>query len=207
MPFGSASLINPAYGIAHLAVATEAWERIRNQGLVPHPLYQSTPGLPVVLGRIAAGDFEPGTGNGVPSKALLEVWVEVYPGTSFQDLYNDFIGHLKHVAAQTPVIQRCEMNIRQVTRFLPGSEIPTDHPIVQAVGHAYTQMMQGAPELRGAPFACDVYVFNLYSPTPCVILGPRGENAHAPDEWVMIEDLIALTKIFAQTAVEWCEQA
>jgi acetylornithine deacetylase len=204
MPFGSTGLINPAYGIAHLAVAIEAWESARNQRVATHPLYQATPGLPVVLSRVVAGDFEPGSGNGVPGKALLEVWAEIYPGTSFEDLSSDFLGNLKQIATLTPVIQKCEMNIHQVTRFLPGSEIPNDHPIVQAVSRSYAQVMHQEPELRGAPFACDVYVFNLHSPTPCVILGPRGANAHAPDEWVMMDDLVALTKIFALTAAEWC---
>ena len=206
MPFGASSLINPAYGIGHLVAAIEAWEQARNQQITPHPLYESTPGLPVVLSRITAGDFEPGTGNSVPSDAELEVWVEVYPGTTLDELYQDFIGHLKRVAAQTPVIQRCEIDVTQVIRFLPGSEIPKDHPIVQTVGNAYEQIVRRPPEVRGAPFACDVYIFNLYSPTPCVILGPRGANAHATDEWVMIEDLVALTKIFALTAAEWCNQ-
>jgi acetylornithine deacetylase len=204
MPFGSTGLINPAYGIAHLAVAIEAWEAARNAHIAPHPLYKAIPGLPVVLSRVAAGDFEPGSGNGVPGRALLEAWAEVYPGTSFEDLTNDFLGNLKQVAARTPVIQKCEMKIHQVTRFLPGSEIPNDHPIVQTVSRNYAQVAKREPELRGAPFACDVYVFNLHSPTPCVILGPRGANAHAPDEWVMMEDLVALTKIFALTAAEWC---
>jgi acetylornithine deacetylase len=187
MPFGSTGL-----------------EAARNQYVPTHPLYQAIPGLPVVLSRVAAGDFEPGSGNGVPGRALLEAWAEVYPGTSFEDLSNDFLGNLKQVAARTPVIQQCEMKVHQVTRFLPGSEIPNDHPIVQAVSRAYAQVAGREPELRGAPFACDVYVFNLHSPTPCVILGPRGANAHAPDEWVMMEDLVALTKIFALTAAEWC---
>ncbi|MCC7451426.1 MAG: M20/M25/M40 family metallo-hydrolase [Anaerolineae bacterium] len=206
MPFGSTGLINPAYGIAHLAVAIEAWEQARNQRTQPHPLYRSTPGLPVVLSSVNAGDFTPGTGNGVPSKASLEVWAEIYPGTTFEELYNDFIGYLENVAAQTPVIQACTMNIRQIVRFLPGSEIPVDHPITQAVNRSYTDILQRAPEVCGAPFACDVYIFNLHSPTPCVIFGPRGANAHASDEWVMIEDLVALTKIFALTAAEWCGQ-
>jgi acetylornithine deacetylase len=92
-------------------------------------------------------------------------------------------------------------------RFLPGSEIAPDHPIAQSVSRQYAQVLQRAPEVMGAPFACDVYIFNLHSPTPCVILGPRGENAHAPDEWVMIEDLVALTKIFALTAADWCGRA
>lgn len=207
MPFGSHSLVNPAYGIAQLVVAIEAWEEARNRRTPTHPMYLAKPGLPVVLSRVVAGDFEPGSGDGIPGSAQLEVWAEVYPGTTFEAHYHDFIGHLKQVAAQSPMIQKCDMQIHQVTRFLPGSEIPPDHPIVQTVSRQYAQVVKRAPEVSGAPFACDVYIFNLHSLTPCVILGPRGENAHAPDEWVMIEDLVALTKIFALTAVEWCGRA
>src|SRR5258706_12046604 len=100
------ALLNPAYGIGHLVVAIEAWEKSRNQVRVPHPMFQADPGLPVVLSRIGAGDFEKGTGDGVPSKAMLEVWVEVHPGTSLDDLTSDFLGNLQRVAAQTPVIQK-----------------------------------------------------------------------------------------------------
>jgi acetylornithine deacetylase len=121
-------------------------------------------------------------------------------------LYQDFIGHLQQVAAQTPVIQQCEIEVTQVIRFLPGREIPKDHPIVQTLGSAYEQIVGRPPEVRGAPFACDVYIFNLYSSTPCVILGPRGANAHATDEWVMMEDLVTLTKIYALAAADWCNQ-
>ena len=74
MPFGAAELVNPAYGIGHLIVAIENWTRMRNQRSNPHPLYASAPYLPVVLSRVTAGDFIPGTGNSVPSKAELEVW-------------------------------------------------------------------------------------------------------------------------------------
>ncbi|MEP7198788.1 MAG: M20/M25/M40 family metallo-hydrolase [Chloroflexota bacterium] len=204
MPFGSDDLVNPAYGIAHLAVAIEAWERARNQRIAPHPMYVDAPGLPVVLTAIQAGDFEPGSGDGVPGSGRLEVWAEVYPGTTAEELEADFIGHLKRVAAETPVLQKCAMQVHEMTRFLPGSEIPSDHPIVQLVSREYAQVLRRAAVIRGAPFACDVFVFNLYSATPCVILGPRGGNAHAPDEWVLMEDLVALTKIFALTAAEWC---
>jgi acetylornithine deacetylase len=204
MPFGSGELINPAYGLGHLAVAIEAWEQTRNRQLVPHPLYVDAPGLPVILNTLQAGDFEPGSGDGVPATGRLEVWVEVYPGTTVEELEADFLGYLRRIAAETPVLRRCGMHIQAMTRFLPGSEIPRDHPIVQTVGKEYAQVLDRAAEICGAPFACDVFVFNQYSPTPCVILGPRGGNAHAPDEWVLIEDLVALTKIFARTAVDWC---
>lgn len=204
MPFGSDNLINPAYGIGHLVVAIEEWEKARNGRVKAPPLYANVPGLPVVLSRVIADDFETGTGDGVPGRAKLEVWVEEYPGTTFQEHYDRFIEHLKQVAAQTPAVNNCEMEIKQITRFLPGSEIPSDHPIVRALSREYQRVLGRAPEVRGAPFACDVYIFNLYSPTPCALLGPRGGNAHAPDEWVDIQDLVDLTKIFAHTALEWC---
>lgn len=204
MPFGSDNLINPAYGIGHLVVAIEEWENARNAHITAPPLYANVPGLPVILSRVVADDFEAGAGDGVPGRARLEVWTEEYPGTTFQEHYDSFIGNLKQVAARTPAIQRCEMEVKQITRFLPGSSIPADHPIVKAVCREYAQVMGKVPDVRGAPFACDVYVFNLYSPTPCLLLGPRGGNAHAPDEWVQIQDLVDLTKIFARTAIEWC---
>jgi acetylornithine deacetylase len=46
-------------------------------------------------------------------------------------------------------------------------------------------------------------MFNLHSPTPVVIFGPQGGNAHAPDEWVDVEDLITLTKTYALTIADW----
>ena len=65
--------------------------------------------------------------------------------------------------------------------------------------------MTGRPAIvKGAPFACDAFVFNLYSPTPAVVLGPSGANAHAADEYVEVESLGRLTEIYARTIVEWC---
>ena len=38
----------------------------------------------------------------------------------------------------------------------------------------------------------------------CVICGPRGGNAHAPDEWVLIDDLYSLSEAFVRLAIDWC---
>lgn len=207
MPFGASELINPAYGIAHLVVAIEEWEQVRNRVTPVHPMFAEIPGLPVILSAVQSGDFEPGSGDGVPSTARMEVWAEEYPGTTAEEHEERFIGYIKSVAARTPVIQKCEMEIRPVTRFLPGSEIPADAPIVKTVAEAFGNISREKAVVRGAPFACDVYVFNQFAKIPCVILGPHGGNAHTADEWVSIDDLIALTKIFALSAVEWCGQS
>ena len=37
-----------------------------------------------------------------------------------------------------------------------------------------------------------------------IIFGPRGGNAHAQDEFVKVDDLILLTKIFLYVVLKWC---
>jgi acetylornithine deacetylase/succinyl-diaminopimelate desuccinylase-like protein len=39
---------------------------------------------------------------------------------------------------------------------------------------------------------------------PSIILGPKGQNLHAPDEWVLVEDVLSLTGVFALLASRWC---
>jgi acetylornithine deacetylase len=82
--------------------------------------------------------------------------------------------------------------------------MPLDHGALTVLRDAY-EGVEGRPfELRGAPFACDAYVFNLHSPTPAVILGPGGGGAHAPDEHVLVDDLLDLTRIYARFIARWC---
>jgi len=88
-------------------------------------------------------------------------------------------------------------------RFLPGSEISTDHPIFPHLQRAYAAAGREYV-VRGAPFASDGYVFNLYSATPVVTIGVGGDNAHAPNEFIYLQDLVDLTRIFARTIASWC---
>lgn len=202
--FGSDNIISPIYGISRLVVALQDWEEIRNRVVPPHPMFAEIPGLPVLVTKIKAGEFEPGAGDAVPENAMMEIWAEEYPGTTEAEHHARLIGYLEQVAREIPAVAKCKMDVVPVTRFLPGSEIPGDHPIVQTVSGVLADTLGRPAQVRGAPFACDVFVFNQIANIPCVILGPRGGNAHSYDEWVMMDDLVALTKIFARTAIEWC---
>lgn len=205
--FGADNIISPIYGMARLVIALQDWEEIRNRVTPPHPQFVEIPGLPVLITKIKAGEFEPGAGDAVPENARMEIWAEEYPGTTEAEHYRRLIGYLEQIARDNPSVAKCKMTVEPVTRFLPGSEIPADHPIVQTVSHAFAQTINTAPVVRGAPFACDAFVFNQIAHVPCVILGPRGGNAHSYDEWVIMQDLVDLTEIFARTAVDWCGMA
>ena len=52
-------------------------------------------------------------------------------------------------------------------------------------------------EISAATYGTDYFAFSNYGNTPVIVFGPRGDNVHAPDEYVVLQDLIDLSKIFA----------
>jgi acetylornithine deacetylase len=201
MGFGGEELRNPVYGMAHLIRAIESYQKdmqMRKCFITPTGESQSPA---VVLSMIQGGGFEPGMADGIPETCMIEIWVECLPGESFSALESEFIGAIRSVSSQ-PELAGLEVDWELITRFLPGSR--ADTPLT-------TILLQQAEEEWGmpvgaytAPFACDAFMFNCHSDTPAVILGPVGENAHASDEFVDIESLIKLTKIYITAIVEWC---
>jgi acetylornithine deacetylase/succinyl-diaminopimelate desuccinylase-like protein len=105
--------------------------------------------------------------------------------------------------AATPALQRVTTRWEERTRFLAGSSMPGDHPILATLADNLRSVTGEPASIGPAPFAGDGFVFNLLSPTPVVIFGPRGANARTLDEWVDVEDLVKLTKVYALTIADW----
>jgi len=82
------------------------------------------------------------------------------------------------------------------------------NPAETVVNAVITAFGRAAPcassVIGGASFSCDLGIHGEVGGMPSILLGPRGGNLHAPDEWVEIQDLLDLTGIYATLAVEWC---
>ena len=91
----------------------------------------------------------------------------------------------------------------------PPADIPTDHPIVRTCSESHreatgAQAIDDRDLIRGFAAVCDAAFLNI-SGTPSVIYGPGSLlQAHAVDEYVVIEELITATKTFALAAMDWC---
>jgi acetylornithine deacetylase len=202
MGFGETELQDPVTGLGHILAALDKYNTERNARPKPKGFENDVfPLMPFVL---RAGELLPwGTGEAIPETAWFEFWIEIPPGVTEDELKSE----LKEVVAKatqvTPTLQKVSTRWEQRTRFLPGSTMPEDNPVVKLLAKNLGSVTGQTPSHAPAPFACDGFVFNLHSPTPVVIFGPRGANAHAPDEWVDVEDLIALTKTYALTIADW----
>jgi acetylornithine deacetylase/succinyl-diaminopimelate desuccinylase-like protein len=86
---------------------------------------------------------------------------------------------------------------------LPAAAIPQDHRLVQIAQHVAKSITGTDWEARGAGPANEGYMLiETGIPTLCGF-GPRGGNAHAPDEWVSVESIPETIAMFAGTILEF----
>ena len=182
MDFGGGSEPNALTTLAAASAALAAAERGR--------------GAPIYQFLLQSGEELPwGTAEGTPTEGVLEFWAEILPGTSRAELeaeLHDVVG--RAAGDGTP------LEWEQRTRFLSALDGDPEAPIVRAMREA----LPGSPPPTTAPFACDAFVIGEHSPTPVVVCGPGGDNPHAPDEYVNLDDLHTLASAYVRLARNWC---
>lgn len=204
MAYAGEKQVDPILALARAVVAIKDFDRARNQAATVPDLYRDEPNLPFYLDQIGGGGTTYEEAVGTPAETYLHFWAETFEGTTGEEfdraltdrIVQELDGHAD-TAGQRP-------RLVPTIRYLPGSSMPLGHPALGVLREAYEGLTGRPFRLRGAPFACDAYVFNLYSPTPALILGPGGGGAHAADEYVLTADLIDLAKICARFIWRWC---
>ncbi len=201
--FTGKRLANPVEKLARVIQAIQAYDLQRNPLENAPRWYESDPALPTYIQQVGGGGTTFAEAIGAPPECTLSVWSEEHPGTDadtharqFQDFINTYLEQGADFDGVYPRYQR-------LYRYIPGSLLTAEHPILPALQRSFTSAGV-VHQMDGAKFACDTYVFNLYSPTPALTLGPRGGNAHSPDEFVLVNDLVDLARIYARTIAEWC---
>ncbi len=204
MPFMGAAIANPIVGAARAVRFFEEWqEKWRAQN--HHPLFTDAgKELNCLLWRIDStkpGEF---TQMGTPLLAKISWIVWCHPGMTEEEFYRRFRAFWQERVASDPALAALEFKLEPDYHFVKPWETPSSDPAVQAVVKAFGEYQGAAPKVGGAPFSCDLAVYGETGKMPAVLLGPRGDNLHAPDEWTPVEDILALTGIYANIAARWC---
>jgi acetylornithine deacetylase len=203
MAFAGETLADPVTALAHAINAMVAFNEERNHDVDVPEVYDDDPTLPLYFNQVGGGGTTYEETIGTPAECYVHFWAEVHEGTTAAEFDSALLDRV-HRAFEGLGYPRERVGLEPTTRFLPGSSISVDHPAFEVLRHVYETLEDRPFHLRGAPFACDTYVFNLYSPTPALTLGPGGGGAHAPNEYVLISDLLDLARIYARFIVRWC---
>lgn len=204
--YGGELVSNPVYGLSLVAYNIFNYEKMINQAPYLGSIYYKDEKNPrtVILDKFQAGDLDPGGNIGIPSDAWFTLFINTMPGFTEEMLDNEIKRFVKDIVKKNNELFPKEPEITGISRYLWPFEVDRDNPAISELSLALESFTKEKPVITGAKFGCDGFIFNNYFSIPTIILGPRGGNAHAQDEYVLADDLILLAKIFLFFTLKWC---
>lgn len=163
----------------------------------PHPDYTAFDNpRPVYIGKFSGGSW-------CTSPALsccLEGVIGWLPDDKEEEIKEQFKNHIREefIGKNLPPpiinfpqhhIEPCKTNCRE--------------RIVHTAEKAISTVLKQDAIVSCANTGTDMWIRRIYGKTPCVILGPGGENCHMPDEFVWIEELEQSKLIFQNILQYW----
>jgi acetylornithine deacetylase len=204
--FSPEGAIDPVIAVAQFVQLLQDWAQSRQQTSSVPKVYSSNPKLSVVVNQLKAGDLNlPFFADRVPPNAWLTVWIETFPGTTQDEVMQDLRAYYRKTQQTNPTLAAFEPTWTPL-RWLDGSGIDPQHPGVEMLARVSLETRGQRATIQGAEFACDGHMFNLYSPTPMILLGPTGGQPHSADEFIDTENYLQLVEIFIRAAIDWCGQ-
>ncbi|CAG7646323.1 N-formyl-4-amino-5-aminomethyl-2-methylpyrimidinedeformylase [Paenibacillus solanacearum] len=207
--FNGEVLLSALDATVSFAMLLQKFKRRLNEHVEPHALWSHTDrGIDVVVLSILSGDTKRELQEKLPADGKLNFWIEGYPGMTERQIIGMLQEFYESELPNFPILEKCRPQLTPLIRYLSGSEMgageQTDR-FLDSVKRAGTIALEREPAPpQGAPFACDGFMFNLYSPTPALVLGPSGANAHAADEHMDLDSYTKLIRWYAEIMVDWC---
>jgi acetylornithine deacetylase len=177
------------YVDVHLALREH--ERRVNSGVADRLMRELELPYPLLVGRVSGGRWS----SQVPDRLEFEGRVGVRIGESLEDA---------RAALEAAVRDACpEADVTWTGgQFAPGVT-PADHPFCALVQEAAAEVLGAPPPFVGVPYGSDLRHFSARG-IPVVMFGPGGlERAHAVDERVLVDDVLAVAQTIARVLVRF----
>lgn len=147
------------------------------------------------IGTIQSGSIY----NEYPQTCRLEGTRRWLPGTRFADVDREFRELCRGLAQDTMTTIDVETHLMR-DAFL----LDTTDPFIGIFQSAYATMMGEQLPIGGKPFVDDGNSFFSRAGVPAITHGPTAGGAHTTAEWVNIDDLVRVARLYALIATMYC---
>jgi len=176
-------------------------ERSRNEA-ASHALYARYE-LPYALciGKVEGGDWA----SNVADWLVFQGRYGVAPDENLATARRRFEETVAEVAQDDPWLRDHPPEVEWWgAQWIPAST-PTDHPLVEAVAAAFAEASGAPGRIEGMTYGADMGLLVTVGQMPTVLFGPGDvRNAHRPDEFVEINELVAVTRTLLLTILRFC---
>lgn len=202
--FSGEEVTNPVFAAARFIEIFRQFDQAHSLKTSTNPWYKDGPGLTSYLQGMKAGDVSLPLSDRTPNQCTIDVWIQCYPGTSEEELYRDFTEFCIEKAADDELLNRFPPQFEKLIRFLPGTSLAPGHPLIETAAQIVQTAAPQRLSVKGAPFACDAFMFEQHANIPVIVWGPSGGNAHGADEFIYVDEYLQLIGWYAKMMMEWC---
>lgn len=180
--------------------ALEALEERRNRE--PDPLMaRFDPPYPISVGIVRAGDWP----SSVPDRLVAEGRLGVAIGESPAEARRALEAAVRDLADVDPWFRDHPVAVEWFGGQFASGGIGADHPLVGLVARAHRELHADEPVIEGAPYGSDLRLLANLAGVPTLHYGPGDiREAHAPDESVSIDELVAATGTLVLAILRFC---
>jgi acetylornithine deacetylase len=160
--------------------------------------------FPVTVTKVYAGGWGSEVPIAVPPVGRMQVIIETLPGEEEADVWQELEAWVDNVIEQYreafPARPQMEMGLR----WMYPTQIDPAHPMVTTLYDCITQVTGEPPEVKGAPYQCDMWAHHRTFDMPAVVFGPAGGNSHAVDEYIDLESTFDFAESLLLFIMKWC---
>ncbi|KAF4153592.1 hypothetical protein CNMCM6069_000607 [Aspergillus lentulus] len=135
-----------------------------------------------------------------PERCTITVEFRTIPAQTNESILEDMNALLSDIAKEK---SRFRYAPPRVTVSRPPQKLPADHPLVQKTMACATEVLRNCPEVVSVPFWCDAALLSEVG-VPAIVYGPSGAGLHSKEEWVEVDSLQSMSRVFERLIQEFC---
>ena len=174
-------------------------ESERNSG--GDPIIPGDLPFPISIGTVSGGEWA----SSVPEEIVYEGRYGVRPGENSDQARTALEEAVEGAGAEDPWLRDHPAVVEWWGGRYEPSSINPNAGIAAAIQEAHKDVTGRRTQVTGVPYGSDMALLVNHGATPAVLYGPGDvRNAHAPDEFVPIDEVLIASRSLALTAVRFC---
>ncbi len=191
--------------LQHLLSRVPQFAELRRRTAPVHELYAESPDpVPVSVTRIFTAPWGTGEPTTVPDSCQVELYWQTMPGEEQAAIEQQFHEWFRAVIDSAPELFSRPPETVFPLRWLPGSAISPDAPLVRELAACSESVLGAPPVVAGIEGPCDLFAFQQGFGIPGVLWGARGGRTHSADEYLEIDSAVKAATVLLLFVCRWC---
>jgi acetylornithine deacetylase len=177
----------------------------RRSAEIMHPLYAGMRiKAPINVGVVRGGSWA----SSVPESLVAEGRAGLVPGEELATFKTEFAAEVARLSDADPWLREHPPEVTWLNGQFAPADVPVDSSLVEALCQAWQMTNSSSARIEAVTYGADMRHFVITGGMPCVMFGAGDVRlAHAPDESIPIDDLLAAITTTAAFVANWCGAA